>query len=853
MFRSLYESFTGGDGSRPLTNYFMYSVPGRVLATDAGMNAVKSANTASKLQSATDMAALGRYGEQTVQNLATRFQPGDLTPEIKQAQAQCERASIDNVIGTMNGNARFRCGWLYEKPADGSLQPRISRGWLGSIDGPLDLFANKPSGKWYWNVNAAKQQLLTDKCANVTKCEHLGSTAFKGVCGFCQTTGRGIPINSRGEPMYQGTIATQCAPSKVLSAVDKCPKPKPTPVAPLPPGVPAPRVYDACEPLPGDRLRKDCLIQQAKLAGCESDGALITALQENTNPDDYISNLRQANAFTTYQNRSPLKLNEAALRDGKITIGAALDSFRGLAAAANVTSETALTYAAKDLCKIRGALDSFDFCQEITDSTPPPYSLDCLQKEFKRAGGQPAGRKYPNASNLSDFQGFPNYGAYKLFLTQLAANCRSSDIAIQEQALLDFLGIRRETLSRVGFKRLPAYEQFVFAQSEAIFEGRRIGDAQAGLLSFMWNQTNVPGVSSINWSSFVLITDLRPNKEENVRFAFNTDDGVAITLNKDIEQYATRRIANEPDDFRRNNAQVAFVINDSCSKLKAGPGNIAKIYWNNLLGGVEFRMRYRGCDSKGEFVSLPAGWISMTQEYKAPLLSFEVFDSEFRDKRLPEFFPIESTNTFAETRKTNLRRVPGERPFLNFTGPSSSLRIRKQFGRNSFRTATLAFRINRPVIGSERVMIFGNIEVTVRVGGMTGTEAVVTVYNQQVAPVQTITVPIKIGSFYVLTMEISSQSGNPMNTLMVGVYNTEEIVSGAANIGDPDKTGTVRVPYPYIHLPSAATGTFVLGKVNGLANSCAGMDLAYLHLFDYSLTSEELKKDVSNTFESIWF
>ena len=819
------------------------------------MNIVNSGDNAQKLQAATDMVSLGRYGEQTVENIAARFQSGDLSPELAEAQARCEKADIDSIIGTMDGNATYRCGWLYEKPAPGTLEPRVNKGWFGTMTGPLNLFGTEPAGKWYWDVNAAKQQILTDKCANVTRCEHLGSETFRGVCGFCQTTGRGIPVNSRGEPMYQGTIATQCAPSKVIADMNKCPQPTPAPVAPLPPGAAPPRVYDVCEPLPGDRLRKECLIQQAKLAGCEPDGALIVALQENTNPEDYIANLRQKNAFVAYQNRAPLKLNEQMLRDGKTTIAAALDNFRGLASAANITTESALNYAARDLCKARGILDTFDFCTEISDSTPPPFSLDCLQKEFKRAGGQPAGRKYPRQSNLADFQGFPNYGAYKLFLKQLRANCDSSDVLIQEGALADFLGIQRENLGRVKLNRIPAFEQFVFNASDKIFQGRRIRDAESGLTRFSWVVSGVPGVEgNDNFASLVLLTDLRPPKDENIRIVANTDDGVVVTINKDMPNYDTQRISDLGNDFRRNSPQATFVKNSACTKLKAGGGNVAKIYWNNVGGGAEFRMRYEACDAvDGPYNYVPSAWISMTQEYKAPALAFEVVGGAFAERRMPEFFPVETTNTFTETRKTNLRRVPGERSFLNFTGTSSSLTIKKLFTRNAFSTISLAFRINRPVIGTERIMVFGNIEVAARVTGGSGTEVIVMVNDNSGTTVKSVAVSIKTGSFYVLNMEIGSQAGSPMNTLMVGIYDTEGLLSGAVTTEDPDKTGIIRVPYPYIHLPSAPTGAFVLGKVNGITGSCAGMDVAYLHLFDYSLTSEDLKKDVADQFERMWF
>jgi hypothetical protein len=796
MFRALYEDegFTG-DPRQELTNYFQYSGPAQVLTNNAGMDLVRSGNFVNDLRSATNIASLGQYGEQIVPNIETRFQPGEIGPELQNKQKECINANIDNVIASAAGAAgrNYRCGWLYEKGT--GITPKISKGWFGSAAGPLSLFG-PTEGKWYWDVAAAKKQILTDRCGAMTSCEHLGSSEFVGTCGYCTTTGRGIPVTAQGQPLYNDQVATRCAPSKVITNRGACPPPPPpAPPVPTPPGVPTPRVYQVCDPLPGNRLRQDCIVQQAKMAGCTEDGALIHALATNTNPNDYSATLRQVNAFKVYQERSPTKFNEDFLRQGTGTINIALGAFNLLHSQANSEVANALTLAAQDLCTRRGALEQFDFCTEIADTQPPPFALDCLQKEFRKAGGQPAGRKYPTAASMNDYQMMPTYGAYKNYVRDLATRTKSQDIAVQEKALLDFLGIRRQTLDRVSMPRLASFEAFYFEGSGG-FLGRRIREPEVAATT-----SGIPG------GRVTLLMDLRPPREMSVRL--RPSRNLTLTFN-------------------------GSKVGTDCVTLKSGGDN--KVIVGQGTTDL-YAVFYGECGQQQPNTSVPKDWLCMTQDFYAPVLSFGVFGGDFKERRLPDAFKVTGGGYNTEIRESNTQNAPAGRPYITFTGPSSSAIITTPMTPSAFKTASLIFRINRPIsTGTERILTVGNTEVLVTAGGPGGVLLNVNSYGAN-GLTGSMKEQIEMGRWMLLTLE------------QVGDATTAgfKVAIGTAARPDTYPEQTIRGKLP------AGGSVFVFGKVAGNETGSAGMDILSFNLYDYSLTSKERMIDATNQWPSLDF
>lgn len=794
MFRALYEDegFTA-DPRQELTNYFQYSGPDQILTNNAGMEILANSNFVSDLRSATNIASLGQYGEPIVQNIETRFQPGEIGPELRNKQNECLTANIDNIISAAAGSVgrNYRCGWLYEKGT--GVVPRVSKGSFGSAAGPLSLFG-PTEGKWYWDVAAAKKQILTDRCGAMTSCEHLGSSEFAGTCGYCTTSGRGIPINAQGLPLYNDQLATRCAPSKVITEQSACPPPPPpAPLVPTPLGTPQPRIYQVCDPLPGDRLRQECVVQQAKMAGCTEDGALINALATNTNPNDYAAALRQVNAFKVYQERSPTKFNDDFLRQGSGTINIALSAFNLLHSQANSEIANALTLAAQDLCTRRGALEQFDFCTEIADTQMPPFTLDCLQKEFRKAGGQSAGRKYPTATTMTDYQMMPTYGAYKTYLRDLAARTKSGDIATQEMALLDFLGIRRQTLSRVSMPRLSSFEAFYF-QRNGLFLGRRIRESEVA--------ATTPGIPG---GRVTLLMDIRPPKNMSVRM--RPSRNLTLTFN-------------------------GTKVSTDCVTLKSGGNN--KIVIGQGTTDL-YAVFYGECNQQQPNTSVPKGWICMTQDFYAPVLAFGVFNGNFRERRLPDIFKVIGNGYNTEIRESNTQNAPARRPYITFTGPSSSATITTVMSPSAIKTASLIFRINRPISnGTERILTIGNIEVLVTAGGPGGVLLNINSYGSG-NQLGTIKEPIEMGRYMLITIE------------QVNEYSSFKVAIGTASRPDTFSEQTIKGKLP------AAGVAFVFGKVPGNVSGSAGMDIVSFNLYDYSLTSKERLIDVANQWPSLNF
>jgi hypothetical protein len=90
-------------------------------------------------------------------------------------------------------------------------------------------------------------------------------------------------------------------------------------------------------------------------------------------------------------------------------------------------------------------MDTFDFCTELTDLSRAPFDLDCLQKEWRNQGGQPAGTDYPTTNNIAQWNGIGTWGNVRKYITSLKQLTKSTNMNVQSLALQRFLGIRRRS------------------------------------------------------------------------------------------------------------------------------------------------------------------------------------------------------------------------------------------------------------------------------------------------------------------------------------------------------------------------------------------------------------------------
>jgi len=344
-------------------------------------------------------------------------------------QAACENTGtgdqfshLSSLANSVDTSSRLRCGWVFNKG-----EYTRGRGALGTIKGPLKTTA---SGTWMWDLNTAKKDYHTEICKKITNCGDIGASMYQGRCGWCSKSGKAVPVNGR-VAAYPFSHKTACPASSLILSnnTGKCSEGFVNP--------------STCSPLPSGALSRDCLLQKVIGAGCSDEGSMYQSLNSGSD-NDYLSQLRQQQAWSIYQNRATMPLDEISLKSGKITIASALDNFNSVQQQAASNLNGGLQFAARDLCFKKGTLDTYDFCSEISDSTIGPFTLDCLQKTFLSAGGQTTGKAYPSASNASKWNGMGTWSAVKAAIKKLLDNTRSSNRVTQELAMIDFYGIELE-------------------------------------------------------------------------------------------------------------------------------------------------------------------------------------------------------------------------------------------------------------------------------------------------------------------------------------------------------------------------------------------------------------------------
>lgn len=413
-------------GTAEIKKYYSSTLPNILYNKDPNMDIANITKTANVRQFNSSSVLNNDWKKDA--NIATNGQ-------LSQQQAACEAAGngdqfahLTSLANSVDTNSRLRCGWVYGNPHT------TGRGALGITSGPLNTSA---SGTWMWDLNEAKKKYHTDICKNARDCGDIGASMYQGRCGWCKQSGKAVPING-SVAAYPFSNDTACPTSKLVTSSGSC-----TQGFTNPNEIQGFTNPSACTPLANGAFSRNCLLQKVAGAGCSDAGSLYQALQSGSD-NDYTNVLRQQQAWSVYQQRATLPLDDNALKTGKITIADALNNFSRVQDQASSSLNGGLQYAARDLCFEKGKMDVYDFCSEIPDSNYGPFPLDCLQKSFMKAGGQNSGRAYPSSYNASKWNAIGSWAGVKAAIQKLYNDTRSTDRVIQENAMMDFYGIRLE-------------------------------------------------------------------------------------------------------------------------------------------------------------------------------------------------------------------------------------------------------------------------------------------------------------------------------------------------------------------------------------------------------------------------
>ncbi len=351
-------------------------------------------------------------------------------------------------------NAPLRCGWRYKK-SPGGLCPEVSQGALGRKTGPLDakdpIDALGNGVGWIWDLKDAQKQILIDAASAAKTAEALrvlGSACggdFQGKLGFCTTTQKMIPVLPNGRPMYPNDPMNTCPLDKIITDPSKIPPPSVNNAIASFQQAAFRELASCADTGVNPSLSRDCLLQAIKNNGCSADGTLYTSLQGiDPNQQRWDSSLKTQPSFQTYQSKQgDNAFTEKLFQRGMSDWNKAVKEVTRLQTVAQSSSDPVSRVAAKDLCTSRGAFDTYNFCSEISESSPI-YSVElkCLQAFWQEMNGKPAGALFPSKIPLSKELGTVNtYGDFKVAVQRLKALTNNPDPVVQRNAVMNFYGV----------------------------------------------------------------------------------------------------------------------------------------------------------------------------------------------------------------------------------------------------------------------------------------------------------------------------------------------------------------------------------------------------------------------------
>jgi hypothetical protein len=691
----------------------------------------------------------------------------EIDQELKNKAAICRAAkNPEELAGTVNYGDKVRCGWIYKKGPTGSPEPEISEGALGTKNGPLSFLPHNKGGQWFWNLTEAQKQIDKTRCDCLKDCRDVGGADFYGKCGFCKGQSRGIPIKPDGSIKYATEPLLSCSPTNLIREVGSCPPPPA-------PGSPAAMAasQDICAMDANGQVSRNCILNRLMAAGCSDQGSVAIALQTGATPDNYARALESVPSFQKYQLFSTTPLNSDVLRQGKGSAQVALTEFQRLAKDSKTVDETtAVGAASRDLCTKKGVFDNYDFCTELADASRAPFALECLQKEFRKQGGQPAGTLYPvdtskgnplqaeldamnadlkylrglglgpgsgnatfddryarqkalseqvNAGNTFNYWNtkYNTWGDVRAAMKQIAANTKSTDKNIQSVSLKQFLGIAREQPTLNQIEERNGFEIFFFpypgngsaSDDKLTFLGRRVLGGEDFPQIPDWS-TGPKFQTGFTEMHFAIITNLRPKADENnIAFQVSTDDGTALSVNIDIDPVKTN--ASEPNYFGRFFSQAPTSYQNVCTQLTTGGPNYVTIRYYDGGGASAFRLQFRNCTS-GQVKTIPSYMFSLTQEPAAPYASFEVITRDnamfFEELRLGRglFKTVTAGNGRTEILNSAPQMPGGLIPYR--VGAGASWQIKTRMAYQSLRTITIVWSPENTASSDSTIFYWGD-------------------------------------------------------------------------------------------------------------------------------------------------
>jgi hypothetical protein len=706
--------------------------------------------------------------------------------------------------------ATIGCGWWYvENPNE------TSTGALGQPNGPL-FDKPKPGGIWIWSLEEAAKLEDIKRCKSIKICDALSSEILHKQCGFCHELGHGIPITSTGKPKYPDADGGSC-PEKPIVHANECPRPqdivnktkndieqsgsdfeydidgnvimdgKQT-LASAP-------VRGLCDPDSRGRLSLDCLLSLALSIGMTEGGAVVRLIRKQEAPNQLdLAAINYMRQFAGIVIPDAIFGKGAIDKEGAINVYSRIVEMQG-------SSMLKVREGAKYLAV---GNENFDICY-YEDTDNGPFEVDCMQREFRKAGCQLSGQAAPNQKTGLKYSG-GTWKQMKDAFAQIYKNMSSKDHTIQSKAVLDCLGTKLYT-DVPEICEEPGIEYFVFSRANGnpeFFMGRVI--SRNGLMPDKANgNSTMLGLLMERCNGNIYVrcrTNVTVPKSEVVLISgWHETDAVRVILNGSTVTPIRKQTWKSTEE------------SDWPVTMVPRKRNLLEIIFNKETTNTSI-------PATSEYISNNASLFQMTRQSWRPVISIDFFANSSKDAN-----DVVSTGILGGEHHNYMSNI-GSRKCLTMRGSYTGFHFQ---GIHSSTVGSICCMLNIQDLGNNNPMLFTMNQIN-RAGGPS---AGITVYigNSNKA----VSVDIRDGtgtSVNVRFVDASIQAGQWIHFAMVFHGDRHGIDVYLNGVKRGSNRGQKKM------------GNVILGQ-NLIGDHGFKGSVAWFHIYDSYLTPQEVKRDMN--------
>jgi len=731
-------------------------------------------------------------------------------------------STIDQLLSFKNPNAVSDVVPVISTAPIPNTTPLVPVGYIE--EEPVQDTTQPDYKKWFFDQQLAKKEMMMEKCKSLKAFYTEDDNLLKS--GYDEGTS-GVSLDVVGKELYPGL--------RVIPRIQEIPV-----------------MNRSCEMING-HPSAECIQRQVMGIDISEKNAVDIALGGLPTLKEDISMNPSVKIFHRVV-QPPIRMD--TVKKGTKTVDLILQELGSYPVTTPVKANT-LTREEPRPSEVK----EFDFCADLPDSTLPPYDLTCLQKLFRSMGGLPAGKSYPSEDNMIMYNNKQNLGAVKQYIETFLKNKSSKELRLQLEAILALYGITPESIvKRAPYQ--PGVEVFWFLPGpNNQVAGLLRRTIERNILQFPYMDENT------KYCSVLQLTDVRKEEDVKMTFDIKSRDGFIVSVNQPVDGEKLV-IDNREEDkkglfgsMKRDGKGV--YSSKECTVFRGLMPNMMKLYYQDMTDSI--LIQGRSCDGV-EVISpfFRDADLSLTCERHAPFLAFEVEKKtmEFEELRNPALFGqmIGRTGLEYHTRTEEGMSVPGKKGFVRLNSARSSIHL-PNIAYSCWGTFTMAIRLqSMPVKETLLHVMVGDRYYSVVAKPDNGSNArlylehTVGEFKESRKPlkgkqkgpqIQTVSTDFKltVNTWYLITLR---NLGTGFN-LSCNSFDNLIQFKGMTNDLTTEADGLLH--FQTIS-PDSIRSCHLLIGTNGFTNqpsiysttSCF-YDIAWLHFFDYVVTSKEIYRE----------